>query len=177
MSYGVADIKRRLRLGEHSRCRVKRIEFCGDRPINPKRNTWADGIVAFANAGGGILLGEDLRLTDADGNELSIRIVVIGGQVGAGGASPVCRMGKEEMTVGELIRIPEGRPDGLCVVADNCGKGYDDLLLGRVSPVRIFPKTEERRLESRHGDPPHLTGRLPGGVEIAEVPAFRRTFN
>lgn len=81
------------------------------------------------------------------------------------------------MTVGKLIRIPEGRPHGLCVVSDSCGKGYDDLLPGRVSPVRIYLKTGEHRLESRHGDPPRLTGRLPDDVEIAEVPAFRQAFN
>ena len=70
MSYGVADIERRLRLGEDSHRAFKRIEFRGDRPISPKRygHTWADGITAFTNAGGSIVLGKDLRLTDADGN-------------------------------------------------------------------------------------------------------------
>ena len=84
------------------------------------------------------------------------------------------------MTVGELIRIPEGHPDGLCVVVDGCGKGYDDLSLERVClvrPVRICPKTGERHSEGRHGDPRHPTARLPDSVETAEVPAFRRAFN
>lgn len=88
MSFGVADIEHRLRLGEDSHWEFKRIKFRGDRPINPKRNAWADGTAAFANAGGGIVLGKDLRLTDADGNELSIRIVVIGGRSALGEHRP-----------------------------------------------------------------------------------------
>ena len=81
------------------------------------------------------------------------------------------------MTVSELIRIPKGRPDSLCVVVHGCGKDYDDLLPERVYPVRICPKTEERHLESRHGHPSHPASSLPDSVEIAEVPAFRRAFN
>ena len=83
----------------------------------------------------------------------------------------------EEMTIGELIRIPEGRPDGLCVVVDGCGKGYDDLSLEWVCPAWISSKIGKHHLEGRHGDPRHPTGRLPDGVETADVPAFRRAFN
>ena len=81
------------------------------------------------------------------------------------------------MTVGELIRIPEGRPDGLCGVVDGCGRGYDDLSLEWVCPVRICSKTGKRHSEGRHGDLRHPTARLPDSVETAEVPAFRRPFN
>ena len=80
MSYGVADIERRLRLGEDSHWGVKRIELRGDQPISPKRSAWVDGITAFANAGSSIVLGEDLRLTDADGNELSVCTLAIKGR-------------------------------------------------------------------------------------------------
>ena len=56
MSHSVADIVRRLRLGEDSHWEFKRIEFRGDRPSDPKRNDWADEIAAFANADGGVML-------------------------------------------------------------------------------------------------------------------------
>ena len=56
MSHSVADIVRRLRLGEDSHWEFKRIEFRGDRPNGPKRDDWADEIGAFANADGGVVL-------------------------------------------------------------------------------------------------------------------------
>ena len=56
MSHSVADIMRRLRLGEDSDWEFKRVEFRGDRPSGPKRNDWADEIAAFANADGGVVL-------------------------------------------------------------------------------------------------------------------------
>ena len=80
MSYGVADIERRLRLGEDSHWGFKRIELRGDQPISPKRYAWSDGVAAFANAGGGIVLGEELHLIDVDENELSVRILAIKGR-------------------------------------------------------------------------------------------------
>ena len=56
MSHSIADIMRRLRLGEDSHWEFKRIEFRGDRPGGPKRNDWADEIGAFANTDGGVVL-------------------------------------------------------------------------------------------------------------------------
>ena len=56
MSYSVADIERRLRLGEDSHWEFKRIEFSGNRPSGPKRDDWADEIAAFANTDGGVVL-------------------------------------------------------------------------------------------------------------------------
>ena len=88
-----------------------------------------DGITAFANAGSSIVLGKDLRLTEDDGNELSVCTLAIKGRSVLVERCPVSRTGREEMTVGELIRVPEGHPNGLCVVVDGCGKGYDDLSL------------------------------------------------
>ena len=63
MRYGDEEIAIQLRLGEDSHWEFKRIEFSGLRP-QP---------VHF-------VLGEDLRLTDADGNELLVRIVDIVGR-------------------------------------------------------------------------------------------------
>ena len=56
MSYSVADIERRLQLGEDSHWEFKQIEFSGNRPIGPKRDDWADEIAAFANTDGGVML-------------------------------------------------------------------------------------------------------------------------
>ena len=56
MSYSVADIERRLRLGEDSHWEFKQIEFSGNRPSGPKRDDWADEIAAFANTDGGVML-------------------------------------------------------------------------------------------------------------------------
>ena len=56
MSHSVADIMRRLRLGEDSHWEFKRVEFRGDRPSGPKRDDWADEIGAFANTDGGVML-------------------------------------------------------------------------------------------------------------------------
>ena len=56
MSYSVADIERRLRLGEDSHWEFKQIEFRENRPIGPKRDDWVDEIAAFANTDGGVML-------------------------------------------------------------------------------------------------------------------------
>ena len=56
MSYSVADIERRLRLGEDSHWESKQIEFRENRPSGPKRDDWADEIAAFANTDGGVML-------------------------------------------------------------------------------------------------------------------------
>ena len=50
------DIRQQLRLGEDSRWEFKQIEFRGDVPTSPRRVDLADELVAFANAGGGVLL-------------------------------------------------------------------------------------------------------------------------
>ena len=64
-------------MDEDSHREFKRIEFRGDGPTSPKRYAWADEIVAFTNAGGSIVPGKDLCLTDADGNELSVCALAI----------------------------------------------------------------------------------------------------
>ncbi len=50
------DIRRQLRLGEDSRWEFKRIEFSGNTPTSPRRETLADELGAFANADGGVML-------------------------------------------------------------------------------------------------------------------------
>ena len=50
------EIRRQLRLGEDSRREFKQIEFSGNVPTNPHRNSLADELGAFANADGGMLL-------------------------------------------------------------------------------------------------------------------------
>ncbi|MXX44192.1 MAG: hypothetical protein F4Z53_14200 [Acidimicrobiales bacterium] len=55
-------VERHLRLGEDSGWEFKRVEFRGAKVASRQRNSWADSIVAFANADGGVLL---LGVTDA----------------------------------------------------------------------------------------------------------------
>ena len=50
------DIRRHLRLGEDSQWEFKRIEFSGNTPTSPHRDSLADKLGAFANADGGIML-------------------------------------------------------------------------------------------------------------------------
>ncbi|MCY3989765.1 MAG: putative DNA binding domain-containing protein [Caldilineaceae bacterium] len=56
MTYTDEEILRRLRLGEDSAWEFKQLEFSGDRPVSPRRDDWANEVVAFANATGGALL-------------------------------------------------------------------------------------------------------------------------
>ena len=56
MNYRVEEIESRLQLGEDSGWEFKRVEFTGDSPKRPTRGDWADEIIAFANAAGGVLL-------------------------------------------------------------------------------------------------------------------------
>ena len=56
MNYRVEEIESRLRSGEDSGWEFKQVEFAGDRPKRPTRDDWADGIAAFANAAGGVVL-------------------------------------------------------------------------------------------------------------------------
>ena len=56
----VADLFRRIRLGEDSTLERKRVVLSGDRVTSPHRNEFADELAAFANSRGGILvLGVD----------------------------------------------------------------------------------------------------------------------
>jgi len=50
------QIRQRLSAGEDSTCEFKEIKFSGVEPKDPKRDTLADEIAAFANADGGLLL-------------------------------------------------------------------------------------------------------------------------
>lgn len=43
-------------LGEDSAWEFKQVEFNGDRPTSPRRDDWANEVVAFVNATGGALL-------------------------------------------------------------------------------------------------------------------------
>ncbi len=50
------EIRRQLRLGKDSHWEFKQIEFKGDKPTSPSRDSFADELGAFANADGGIML-------------------------------------------------------------------------------------------------------------------------
>ena len=56
MELSEAVIRSRLRLGEDGRWEFKQIEFRGNRPVGPSRDSLADELAAFANGNGGVLL-------------------------------------------------------------------------------------------------------------------------
>ena len=56
MRYSDDELRDRLQLGEDNAWEFKEVEFHGDQPTSRQRRTWADEIVAFANAQGGVLL-------------------------------------------------------------------------------------------------------------------------
>ena len=56
MGYSVEEIESQLRSAEDSGWEFKQVEFAGNRPRRPTRGDWADEIVAFANAAGGVVL-------------------------------------------------------------------------------------------------------------------------
>lgn len=65
----VADLSRRIRLGEDSTLELKRVVLSGDRVTRPHRNEFADELAAFANSRGGSLV---LGVEDATREVLGI---------------------------------------------------------------------------------------------------------
>ena len=65
----VADLFRRIRLGEDSTLELKRVVLSGDRVTSPRRNEFADELAAFANSRGGTLV---LGVEDATREVLGI---------------------------------------------------------------------------------------------------------
>ena len=56
MEFSEEVIRRRLRLGADGRWEFKQIEFRGNRPVGPNRDSLAGELAAFANGNGGVLL-------------------------------------------------------------------------------------------------------------------------
>ena len=56
MTYSDTEVNSHLQLGEDGYWEFKQVVFKGNRPTEPKRDSWADEITAFANASGGMLL-------------------------------------------------------------------------------------------------------------------------
>ena len=56
MTYSDTEVNSHLQLGEDGYWEFKQVVFKGNRPIEPRRDSWADEITAFANANGGVLL-------------------------------------------------------------------------------------------------------------------------
>ncbi len=56
MPYSEDELRTRLKLGEDSGWEFKEVDFRGDGPVARQRANWAEEIVAFANANGGVLL-------------------------------------------------------------------------------------------------------------------------
>ena len=51
-----AEIRQRLQMSEDSHWEFNQIEFKGDLPKSPRREDFADEMIAFANSDGGVLL-------------------------------------------------------------------------------------------------------------------------
>ena len=62
MTFDVADVRQRIRLGEDARWEFKEVVFRGDRLAGPRPDALADELAAFANGRGGVVL---LGVTDA----------------------------------------------------------------------------------------------------------------
>ena len=56
MTYSDTEVNSHLQLGEDGYWEFKQVVFKGNRPAEPRRDSWADEITAFANASGGVLL-------------------------------------------------------------------------------------------------------------------------
>ncbi len=56
LSYRVEDVEGWLRGGEDGGWEFRQVEFAGNHPKRPTRDEWANGIAAFANAAGGVML-------------------------------------------------------------------------------------------------------------------------
>ena len=64
----VAELARRIRLGEDSALELKRVVLTGSRMEGPNRNEFADELAAFANTQGGtVVLGVDDKSREAEG--------------------------------------------------------------------------------------------------------------
>ena len=56
MTHSDAEVNSHLQLGEDGYWEFKQVVFRGNRPTEPRRDSWADEITALANASGGVLL-------------------------------------------------------------------------------------------------------------------------
>ncbi len=56
MNYRDNEIRKRLEVGEDERWEFKQVEFEGNKPKSPTRKDFADEMIAFANASGGVIL-------------------------------------------------------------------------------------------------------------------------
>lgn len=141
-------VERHLRLGEDSGWEFKEVEFRGAKVASRQRDSWADSIVAFANADGGVLL---LGVTDAglvtgmsreqlDSVEQAVR------EVSADAVKPPVRVQTHRREHGDrallLVAVPRG---------DAQHDGPGGALL-RVGAAKVPMSPDERlRLAQRRG--------------------------
>ena len=107
-------IHEQLRLGEDSRWEFKQIEFRGDVPSSPRREDLADELIAFANAGGGVLLcgvSDDGRIQDMSRERMAAldRMLV---EVSTDTIEPALRIGVHHREIDGnvfvLVEVPKG---------------------------------------------------------------------
>ena len=108
------DIRQQLRLGEDSRWEFKQVEFSGDVPSSPRREDFADELIAFANAGGGVLLcglSDDGRIQEMSREQMVAldRLLV---EVGTDTIEPALRIGVHHRELDGrafvLVEVPKG---------------------------------------------------------------------
>ena len=112
-----AEIRQRLRLGEHSAWEFKQIEFTGDRPTSPRREDLADEMAAFANANGGVLLcgvTDDGQIQGVSQGQMATldRLLV---EVSTGAVEPALRIDVHHRTLDNkaLVLVQVSRGDAV----------------------------------------------------------------
>ncbi len=148
MQYNESELRTRLELGEDNGWEFKSVEFRGDQPSRDQRSTWADEIVAFANAGGGVLL---LGVTDegtVPGMSRAQMDAVerIVGEICRESISPElhARVYRTELDQSPfiLVEIPEGY-----ALHERAGRSY--IRVG--SAKRLMSPDDRMRLSQRRG--------------------------
>ena len=108
------EIRQQLRLGEDSRWEFKQVEFSGDVPSSPRREDLADELIAFANAGGGVLLcgvSDDGRIQDMSREQMVAldRLLV---EISTDTIEPALRIGVHHRELDGkafvLVEVPRG---------------------------------------------------------------------
>ena len=149
MTYSEQEILGRLRLGEDSAWEFKQVEFSGDRPTSPRRDDWANEIVAFANATGGALLcgvsddGDVQIMSRRQITNLDALLV----EVCTDSIKPPVRIRTDhrELAGGKpvlLVEVPRG---------DSLHEGPDGAYIRVGASKRLMTSDERMRLAQRRG--------------------------
>ena len=147
------DIRQQLRRGEDSRWEFKQIEFRGDVPSSPRREDMADELVAFANAGGGVLvcgISDDGRIQDMSREQMAAldRMLV---EVSTDTIEPALRIDVRHREIDRKafvqVKVPKGE-----AVHERSGRAF--IRVGRTK--RRLEGDERLRLAQGRAHRPYL---------------------